>query len=258
MVTKGLSVTVDGAVGAITLDRPDKRNAISQAMWAGLPGAVAALVAAPAVRLVVLRGAGGHFAAGADISEFGEVYGTRAAAGAYAALLAAAMDALLACPKPVIAAIAGNCIGGGVALTLCCDLSFADATANFAVTPARLGIAYSFGDTRRLVARVGAPAAKDMLFSARRIDAETALRWGLVDRVCAAGGLEAEIASYAALLEGTSPASGAVAKDFVARAVAGQVAEDDATLAAYLDILEGPDFSEGRAAFEEKRKPRFK
>jgi enoyl-CoA hydratase/carnithine racemase len=252
---EGLSTTVQNSIGTITLNRPGRRNAISQAMWAALPAAVADLTANASVRLLVLRGANGHFAAGADISEFGTVYGSRAAATAYAALLAAAMDALLACPKPVIAAIQGNCIGGGVALTLCCDLSFADETANFAVTPAKLGIAYSFADTRRLTARIGAPAARDLLFSARRIDAAQALRWGLIDRL---GPLDAEIAAHAALLANTSSASGQVAKDFIARALAGQVAENDATLAAYLNILEGPDFTEGRTAFEEKRPPRFK
>jgi enoyl-CoA hydratase/carnithine racemase len=254
-VISGLRIGVEGRVGTILLDRPEKRNAITQAMWAALPGAISALVGDLRVRLLVLRGAGGHFAAGADISEFETTWATRDSAAAYAALMAGAMDALLACPKPVIAAIAGNCIGGGVALTLCCDVCFADDTANFAVTPAKLGIAYSFADTRRLVARIGAPAARDLLFSARRIDAQAALRIGLIDRI---GALDAEIAYYAALLAGTSPASGQVAKDFVARALAGQVAEDEATRAAYLDILEGPDFAEGRQAFQEKRKPKFK
>jgi enoyl-CoA hydratase/carnithine racemase len=171
--------------------------------------------------------------------------------------MAGTMDAFLACPKPVVAAIEGTCIGGAVAITLCCDLCFADATANFAVTPGKLGIAYSFADTRRLAARVGAAGARDLLFSARRIDAAEGLRMGLIDRVCAAGGLNAELAGYAALLEGTSPASVRVAKAFVARAAGGQVAEDEGSRAAYLDILEGPDFAEGRGAFMGKRKPRF-
>lgn len=254
-VTSGLGIGVEGRVGTLLLDRPEKRNAITQDMWAALPGAIAALAGDARVRLIVLRGAGGHFAAGADISEFETNWATRDSAAAYAALMAGAMDALLACPKPVIAAIAGNCIGGGVALTLCCDLCFADEAANFAVTPAKLGIAYSFADTRRLVTRIGAAAARDLLFSARRIEAPEALRIGLIDRI---GVLEAEIAGYAALLEGTSPASGQVAKDFVARALAGQAVEDEGTRAAYLDILEGPDFEEGRKAFQGKRKPRFK
>jgi enoyl-CoA hydratase/carnithine racemase len=250
----GLLIAVQGRVGTITLNRPGQRNAITRAMWLGLPGAVARLAA---VRVIVLRGAGGDFAAGADIGEFDTVYASRDAATDYAAAMAGAMDALLACGKPVIAAIEGFCIGGGVALTLCCDFSFADAGARFAITPARLGIAYSFADTRRLVARIGAAAAKDFLFSARRIDAAEALRMGLVDRVFVAGTLDAEVAGYAEVLAGNSAASQRVAKDFVARATAGQVAEDAATRAAYLDILEGPDFQEGRRAFSEKRKPDF-
>jgi enoyl-CoA hydratase/carnithine racemase len=226
-------------------------------MWLGLPAALAALAADSAVRVVVLRGAGGDFAAGADIAEFDTVYASREAATDYAAAMAGAMDALLACPKPVIAAIEGFCIGGAVALTLCCDLSFADETARFAITPARLGIAYSFADTSRLVARTGAAAAKDLLLSARRIEAAEALRMGLVDRVFAPGALDSEVTAYAALLVANSPASQRAAKDFVARAAAGQIAEDTETRAAYLDILEGNDFTEGRAAFTEKRKPRF-
>ncbi len=253
-MTDGLAVTVDGVIGTLRLDRPGRRNAITQAMWRGIPGALAALAGA---RVVVLRGAGGHFAAGADIGEFDTVYASRDAATAYAAAMAGAMEALLGCSQPVLAAVSGNCIGGAVALTLCCDLCFADETANFAITPAKLGIAYSFADTRRLVARIGAAAARDLLFSARRIDAATALRIRLVDRAVPAGGLDAAVADYAETLAGASPASQRVAKDFVARAVAGQSAEDAATRAAYLDILKGPDFLEGRAAFGEKRKPRF-
>ncbi len=252
-----LDVTVNGPTGVITLNRPERRNAMSAAMWVGLGGAVRELAQRDEVRVVVVRGAGGHFAAGADISEFERVYGTREAATDYAAQMAGAMDALLACPKPVIAAINGYCIGGGVAMILCCDLCFADSGAQFAITPARLGLAYSFADTRRLAGRVGAAGARDLLFSARRINAMEALRLGLIDRVCEGGTLDEAVAAYAALVSENSAATVRVAKNFVARAVAGQVSEDAATIAAYLDILEGPDFAEGRGAFLARRAPKF-
>jgi enoyl-CoA hydratase/carnithine racemase len=252
-----IRVAAEGAVGRLILDRPEKRNAISRAMWQAIPEAVARLENDASVRVIVLQGAGDHFAAGADISEFDEVYGTRENAAAYAADLAAAMDALGAGGKPRIAMIRGVCVGGGVALAVCCDMRFAAEGARFAVTPAKLGIAYCFEDTRRLVACIGASGAKDVLFSGRMLDTAEALRVGLIDRVFAAGALEEGVLAYARILAANSPATIAVARDFIGRAVAGQQGESEATLAAYLDILDGPDFQEGKAAFREKRPPRF-
>jgi len=256
-LTSDLRVVVDGAIGRLVLNRPDKRNAISQAMWRAIPDAVARLEADAAVRVILLQGEGEHFAAGADISEFDDVYGTRENAAAYAADLAGAMDALSAGAKPRIAMIRGFCVGGGVALAVCCDLRFSAEGARFAVTPARLGIAYCFEDTRRLVACVGASAARDLLFSGRMLDTEEALRVRLVDRVFPAGALEASVLAYANLVAANSPATIAVARDFIARATGGQQGEDAATREAYLRILEGADFQEGKAAFREKRKPQF-
>jgi len=257
VMTDGLGLMIADRTGTITLNRPDCRNAISSAMWAALPVLVDKLAVAPEVRVIVIRGAGGNFAAGADIAEFDTVYASRVAATEYAALMAKAMDAIAACPKPVIAAIEGYCIGGAVAITLCCDLSFADAAALFAITPAKLGLAYSFADTRRLVARIGAAAARDLLYSARRIAAPDALQMGLVDRVFADGTFETELAAYVKLLSANSPASIKVAKMFIAQASAGQATEDAATRSAYLDILEGPDFREGQQAFAAKSNPDF-
>jgi enoyl-CoA hydratase/carnithine racemase len=254
-VTDGLTLTIAGATGTLTLDRPARRNAISLAMWQGLPAAVATLAADPAVRAIVLRGAGGHFAAGADITEFDTAWASRAAAAAYADSMAAAMAALRTCEIPVIAAIEGNCIGGAVALTLSCDICIAAPTATFAITPARLGIAYAFGDTARLVGRIGAAAARDLLFTARHIDAAEAHQIGLIDRL---GPLDPELTRYTTLLAATSRASQRVAKDFIARALAGQSTDDAHTEAAYLDILDEPDFTEGKAAFRAKRKPVFR
>jgi enoyl-CoA hydratase/carnithine racemase len=252
-----IRVATEGPIGRLILDRPEKRNAISRAMWQAIPLAVAQLEADPAIRVIVLQGAGEHFAAGADISEFDHVYGSRENAAAYAADLAGAMEALTAGKKPRIAMIRGVCVGGGVALAVSCDMRFAESAARFAVTPAKLGIAYCFEDTRRLVACIGASAAKDMLFSGRLLDTGEALRVGLIDRVFAADWLEDDTLAYAHALAANSPATIAVARDFIARALAGQQAETEATHTAYLDILNGPDFHEGKSAFREKRPPRF-
>jgi enoyl-CoA hydratase/carnithine racemase len=247
----------EGGIGRLILDRPEKRNAMSRAMWRAIPGAVERLDADASVRVILLQGQGPDFAAGADIAEFDTVYGTRADATAYAADLEGAMRALRSCATPSVAAIRGACIGGGVALALSCSLRFAEADARFAITPAKLGIAYCFADTRRLVEQIGAASSRDLLYSGRMLDAHEALRIRLIDRVCETGTLDEQVLNYAHILAANSPASIAVARDFIDRALGGQRGDDAATWASYLDILEGPDFHEGKAAFRQKRKPRF-
>jgi enoyl-CoA hydratase/carnithine racemase len=253
-----IAVSITGAIGTITLNRPEKRNALNRAMWQAIPNAVQQLNQNNAVRAILLQGAGAHFAGGADITEFDDVYSTRNSAAAYAADLAAAMNALQTCNKPRLAIIRGACIGGGVALTLCCDQRFADDTAYFAVPPARLGLAYSFEDTNRLVQTIGAPATRDLLFTARTISAPEAHRLRLIDRLCPAENLQDQADAYAAKLCAASQASIRVAQDFINLATAGQRTETPETRAAYLDVLQHPDFTEGKAAFKEKRTPDFK
>jgi len=256
-MTDYITTEIHGQIGRIILNRPEKRNAVSRAMWRAIPAAIAALDRNDKVRVIILQGAGAHFAAGADIAEFDDVYATRASAAAYAGDLAAAMDALAGGEKPRIAVIQGVCVGGGVALALCCDLRFAADDARFAITPARLGLAYSFADTRRLVTTVGAAAARDLLFSARTITAAEALALRLVDRLHPAAELHAQAHLYARSVGALSSGTIRVARNFVARTVGGQITENADTYAAYLDLLEGPDFLEGKRAFKEKRLPEF-
>lgn len=252
-----ITTSIDGAIGRLTLDRPEKRNALSRAMWASIPAAVERLDGDPRVRVIVIDGRGDDFSAGADIAEFETVYATRAAAEVFASTIAMAMDAVAACDRPTLAMIRGHCIGSAVGLGLCCDLRFAGTTARFAITPARLGLAYSFEDTRRLADAIGGASAKDLLLTARTLDAHEALRVRLVDRVVDDAELEKYMLDYAALIATASATSATIAKDFVDRARRGQRCEDDATRAAYLDAVEGPDFIEGRGAFLARRAPRF-
>ena len=242
----------EGPVATVTLSQPVRRNAISQAMWAAIPDVLAEAASA---RVVILTGEGAHFAAGADISEFEETYADRQSAEAATDRLAAAMSAVAACPVPVLAAIRGACVGGGCGLALACDLRFAAPDARFGITPAKLGLAYSLEDTKRLVDAVGPGAAKDILFSGRIVEAEEAAAMGLVDRM--EDDPLAAAQAYAETLAANAPGTLRTVKDFVRRIRNGQASDDAETRAAVLGALSSADFREGYDAFLAKRRPDF-
>ena len=135
------------------------------------------------VRVVVIRGAGDAFSAGADISEFGTVYATPDRARAANEVIAEALTAVDSLAVPAIAVVRGPCMGGGVALAAACDLQIADPSASFGVDPGALGLAYRFRDCQRLAARIDIARLKQLLIGGKRIDAATALSWGLVSEV---------------------------------------------------------------------------
>lgn len=252
-----LALDADGDIAVLTLNRPDKRNALTQAMWRALPQAVAAVEADPAIKVLVVTGAGGCFAAGADIGEFETVYATRDSAAAYAAEIAVAMDALANLSKPTIASIPGACVGGGLGLALCCDLRLASDKARLGITPGKLGLMYSLGDTRRLVEATGPSAAKDILFTGRILSADEANAIRLVDGVHPADDLDAAVKAKAEAVASASQWSARRTKAVVRRILDGQTQDDETTRAWFLDALEGEDFREGRDAFLQKRAPVF-
>ncbi len=253
-----LRVTRDGPVATLTINRPEKRNAITIEMWRALPGMLRGLASDEAVRVVVIRGAGTEaFASGADISEFEQVRGTVEAARAYSAAVEAAERALANVARPTIAMIHGICLGGGLELALACDFRMADRTGRFGITAARLGIVYSLSATRRLASIVGPGRARDILFSARLIGAEEALAMGLVNAVWDPGALEDETYAYAGLLAQQAPLTQRGAKLMLQHMIGeGGMAESDLT-AAVEQAYESDDYREGVRAFLEKRPPRF-
>jgi enoyl-CoA hydratase/carnithine racemase len=251
-----LTVTRDGHVARLTIDRPDKRNAMTAAMWAGLPGVLVGLAADPAVRVLVVTGAGPSFCAGADISD---LLGGPDPADPMAAVRRdnlAAQAALRDFPKPTVAMIRGHCIGGGVELAASCDLRFADPTAVFGVTPAKVGIVYTPSSTKALIDLVGPAMTKYLLFSGELIDADTAVRAGLVDRLVAADGLEEEVHRFADVLASRSALSQRATKQVIAALTTGSDAE--AVVAGwYRETVSSGELAEGVAAFAERRTPTF-
>jgi enoyl-CoA hydratase/carnithine racemase len=239
------------------LDNQSRRNAISASMWRDIPVAVAAFNADPQVRCIVLRGAGSEaFAAGADISEFEQRRASEDDVRAYEAQIEAAHRALETSAKPVIALIHGFCIGGGVAVALSCDLRYADSAARFAVPAARLGLGYGVAGTSRLVATVGHAFAREIMFTARRYDAQEALAMGLVHRVLPEAELDGYVQQMAVTLAANAPLTIAASKTVINALIAPQ--GDFAAARAAIDTcMRSADYIEGRRAFMEKRAPRF-
>lgn len=245
------------AVASLVLNRPAKHNALTEAMWQEISELLAEAEADSDIQVLIVRGKGGAFAAGADISEFEDVYATPERAEAYSRAIGAALDGLAAFPKPTIASIEGACVGGGCALALACDLRFAAQGARFGVTPARLGLVYPFNDTRRLVNAVGSAAAKDLLFTARLIDAETALQIGLINRLTPPGILKESVNEYVSHITRASSHTAKITKQMIALIEAGQDQDCEQTRALFLEAFSGEHFQEGYKAFLDKRRPDF-
>lgn len=257
MQSDPIRLEVRGATAHLILNRPDKRNALNGAMWGAIPVLLERALTHHDVRLLVVSGTGGSFAAGADISEFEEVYATPERADAYSRSIAKALDTLAAFPRPTLAMIEGACVGGGCGLALACDLRFAAEGSRFGITPGKLGLVYTLNDTARLIRAVGVPVAKDILFSGRLLDAGEALSTGLINRLVPADRLAGEVEAYASLLKATSPSSARITKQLIALVEAGQAEDDDATRALFLEAFSSADFQEGYRAFLEKRMPEF-
>ncbi len=233
----------------IILDRPERRNALSIGMWAALPDLVARANADTRVKVILLHGGGsGTFAAGADISEFGVIYGTPEAARQSGRTIARALDAIEASEKPVIAAIEGACVGGGVSLAVAADLRIATRKASFGITPAKLGLVYPPGDLQRLVNLVGPGTSKRLLFTGRIFDAGEALAMGLIDEISDAPGILPPARALAREIASVSQWSVRATKKMMRGLTDGQGAED-----LFVEGFSNPDFAEGVRAFLEKR-----
>jgi enoyl-CoA hydratase/carnithine racemase len=242
-----------GAIAHLILDRAAKRNAITQAMWERFPELIGEAMADDGVRVLLLRAAEpGAFSAGADIAEFATGVGDPRWRERNQAAIATAQLTLAGAPKPTVALIEGDCVGGGCGLAIACDLRVATAAARFGITPAKLGLVYSLHDTKLLVDLVGPGQAKRILFTAGLIDAAEAHRIGLVDL------LDTDALALADTIAGNSAHTVREAKAMVRRIVHGQAEDDAVTRMLFAAAFTGPDFAEGVGAFLAKRRPVFR
>jgi enoyl-CoA hydratase/carnithine racemase len=255
--TSKLVVSLSDGIATVTIDNVPKHNAVDLEMWRAFPALMEALAQDPQVRVIILRGAGQEsFASGADIAEFATMRADAEGGRLYEAANGAAFWAIAHCSKPVIAMIRGFCLGGGFGLALSCDLRVASETAIFGIPAARLGVGYPPGAMRLVTAAVGAPAAKDLFFTARRIGAQEAHRLGVVQRLVPDGELEAVTRALAEAIAENAPLTIRAAKAAIDEAVgAGAPHADPVALAD--QCFDSADAVEGREAFLEKRRPAF-
>jgi enoyl-CoA hydratase/carnithine racemase len=247
-----LRLEKQGRTAHLLIDRAAKRNAFDQAMWQALPDLLAEASADPDLRLLMVRAAEpGAFCAGADITELLANKDDPAWRAANQSAINAAQFELTRFALPTIAFVEGDCIGGGCGLALACDLRVATPKARFGITPAKLGLVYPLHDVKLLTDLVGPGQAKRMLYTGELIDAEEALRIGLIEAI------GDDPARFAAPILAASSHSTRAIKTFVRRVLEGQTHDDAETLTVFAEAFTGPDFSEGTRAFVEKRKPEF-
>lgn len=260
-MTDPIIVAKANGVGRVVLNRPDKLNAISLAMWQGLHRALVDFANDDEVRVVVVEGAVGDkpaFSAGADISEFADKRGSKEAVDAYNATAQAAEHALNSIDKPTIAKIRGYCVGGGLGVALCCDLRIAAQGSRFGIPAAKLGLGYSVSALKPLVDLVGPSAAKEILYTAKRFTAEDAVVMGLINRCVPAGELDAFVNDYASTIVGNAPLTIKAVKHIVREALRDESLCDEALCQRVVDdCYASTDYTEGRTAFMEKRKAVF-
>jgi enoyl-CoA hydratase/carnithine racemase len=255
-----LIVERDNNICTVTLNRPEKRNALSPEMMLELVAVLQKLQEEKEVRVVVLRGAGKEaFSAGFDISRVGPQ--PRYGDGRYQSPVEYAGAVIEECPFPVIAMIYGYAVGGGLELAVACDLRIAAATARLGMTPAKLGVIYLAAPLRRFLDLIGPGYTKELFLTGHLIDAQRAERMGLVNQVVPAEQLEEVTYHLAQEIAENAPLSLKGIKLSISRLTnfPRLSPEDEAFLAELRHIaLQSEDLQEGKKAFLERRKPRFK
>ena len=252
-------VDVKDGVGVITFNQPEKHNAMSAGMWRGTAEALTAWQNDPAVRALVITGAGDKaFVSGADISEFASLRSAADAQIEYDRATSAGRAQLATFPKPVIARIGGWCLGGGLAIAMQADIRIATEASVFGIPAARLGLAYGFDMVQTLVSLVGAANARQLLFTGSRIPAAEALRIGLINQMVANDKLGETVDALTRTIADNAPLTIAAAKLAVRQTLLSAAERDTAAIAAAVaTCYASADYAEGRKAFAEKRPPRF-
>lgn len=250
---------VHDGVATIDLARPDKRNAINAQMFGELGQAAERAASDPGIRVVLLRAQGPSFCAGIDFTLLGQLAGTRGARFRSFVRIAQRPSLVLAqMDKPTVAAVHGHTLGAGFQLALACDLRLAADDVQFAMLEVRFGLVPDLGGNQRLARLVGPARAKEIVWTARTVEAEEAERMGLVNRVVAAEALEKEAEAYVRDLAASPPLPVSLTKSLLSRA--GETSLEttmEREGQAQATSIESEDHREAVEAYLEKRPPKF-
>ena len=257
--TENMLAEIDGPIGWMTFNKPARRNAVSLDMWEAIPAILDRFEQDPAVRVIVLKGAGDEaFVSGADISQFEKARSSEESNAHYEKISGEANRRLSGCPKPTIAMIQGFCIGGGLAIAIGCDIRIAHPDARFGVPAARLGLGYGASGVKKLMELVGPSFTKEIFFTARHFSAAEAREMGLVNRVVADEALEAYTRRYCATIGDNAPMTMHALKRTVGELALGEAADLAVCDALVQACFASQDYIESRRAFMEKRRPIFR
>jgi enoyl-CoA hydratase/carnithine racemase len=242
----------------VTVNSPARLNAISVSMWRELARVFGGFAADEAVHCIVVRGAGGNFAAGADIEEFAAVRFDRESGRRFhLEVLTPALEAIRRAPQTVIAAIEGMCIGGGLEIALACDLRIAADNARLGAPVGRLGFPLALPELQPLLELVGPGVAADLLLAGRVLEARDAAHRGLVQRVVAGDHLRAEVDRIVGDVLAGSPLAARINKRQIRLLMDQAMRYSERDLASAFDFLDSDDYRAGVAAFLAKRRPDF-
>lgn len=258
--TERVQTWLEGRALHIRFNNPARHNALSVDMWEAIPPLLALAFGDDRVRIVVFSGTGERaFVSGADISQFQDRRAGHEAVTLYEDMAEAALTGSHDFGKPTLARIRGYCIGGGLNVAIACDLRIASTDSVFSVPAARLGLGYRYSAMKNLVHLIGPGAAKDLVYTARQIEATEAKSLGLVNRLCAPGDLGSLLAEYTAALAENAPLTVMAGKAITAELLKDSHDLDRERCASSVrGCFESDDYAEGRTAFMEKRKPEFK
>jgi enoyl-CoA hydratase len=247
-----------GAIATVTMNRPQRLNALNRAMWEQLSAAMHTLSAQDELRCVVLRGAGDKaFAAGADIAEFRLERADAAQGSGYGALIDKTMQSIARCRHPTVALIKGACVGGGLEIAAMCDLRICGKSSRFGVPINRLGLTMGYGELQGLLALAGRAVTLEILLEGRVFDADEAYAKGLVNRVAADQDVEREAYATAERIAAGAPLVARWHKQFVDRLTALAQLSGEEWQEGYA-CFDTEDYREGVDAFLAKRKAQFK